>query len=101
MVGTPVFSLSVNGQAIGYTSTGLVLDHTSRRIRGMAVAIEENDSFLQSLRDLRRGQTIQLSLLAHGVSQYNGDAEVVMIRERLNRRAPPGISFIFRMLSAS
>lgn len=79
------FSMSVNGESLNYSNTGIVMDHTTQRVRGCAILIDPDDSFGQLLRGLRLKQVVRLKLSTSGAEvQYDGDAEVVMVRERLS-----------------
>lgn len=98
--------LKINGIQAEFTS-GLVIDHLARRVRG-AIPVQEGDPLPGLLRRLRKGRwfrkgdRVQLEFISYIDAQqqsveYSGSAEAIMIRVRPRRRDMYKITFAFRL----
>lgn len=85
--------LVINGIKTGQLVTA-ALDHTTRRVRGMAIA-GDPDSHLQ-LENLRAGDVVDLEFLTDRGCEAAGKARAVMVRLRARVHHALLLFFVFQ-----
>lgn len=73
----------------------IVVDHANGCMRGDAIS--SSSEVQVELRRLRRGDSVYLQLITPERKEYEGRAEVMMLRLRANRGNAIILSFVFRL----